>query len=261
MPRKNKLQGTIPLLFVGNCGSSWIESELASHPAISAPTYEPLYEADTALAEEFFEAAFRSGDKQRLFEVLEGIAEKKNQVIDDYHTEKFWAAHYFCFKLRPWELPENWKRYFRSKKPQKKLIWIRRLNLIKQALSEYKRLELDISQFTRHAISEAVPIVPAKFLEYLQRSVQNQDVAESVYQQCPGSKCILDYETVLVDFEKEMAQVCEFLELPKEHLHSGYFAKVTSNDLRQAILNYDELFGFVASHPEVSELAGQFTQS
>jgi hypothetical protein len=260
MARTKKLYGTIPLLFVGNCGSSWIESELASHPAISAPVYEPLYNAEPAMLEAFFKAAFEDGDKQRLFDLLGEIANAKNQPINEYHRKKFWSAKYFCFKLRPWELPKVWENYFPTKTPLKRLIWIRRLNLVKQALSEYKRFELDISQFTRKDISEAVTVDPDKFAEYLMRSRKNQEIAEAKYQQCSSAKTILDYETALSEFENEMARICEFLEVPRESLHSGYFAKVTSNDLHKAIANYNELFEFVAFHPDLSDLTAQFSQ-
>lgn len=229
-----------PLLFGGNCGSSWFESLLGAHPDLSSPVYEPLYGASPELRARWSSVVTTANSGHEVVLALRDLFDVDR--VDLWQARKLKLGAGLVFKVRPDEL-----------RPQDlvgpktaRLIWIRRRNLLKQALSSWKRHDLGISQFTRDGVSEPVFVDLEKLDYWLQDAASLDRRCREFFHDFEGPKFIVAYEDLLTRPTFVMSSVFRRLHLPDLPVRTGYYTKVTSDSLGGAIVNVAEFTEFCA---------------
>ena len=251
----------ILVLFTGHVGSSWVTSMLASHSAISQLGFEPVDELTQVQvnAAPLLERIVRSGGLQGLDRQTCEIFAKKTESADDTPADAWGfpsppSARFAVFKAR---LNLDLQRdLFLDWLPEQKplIVLLRRKNKIKNAVSQFKRTQLNISHLTRQEAVEAkrrpVRVDPGYILRQA-RQFTLRELRSLEYYRLATQGWGLDgveacYEDLLEDggFARLREAVCSALGLGAEPLQSDY-RKMTRNALMEAVENYHELAGVI----------------
>jgi len=130
-----------------------------------------------------------------------------------------------------------------------RLIRLRRRDIVKQAISWLRgvRLSKERNQWFLNTNQQPLGAGPVSVddleatLHWLKRS---RDDHAALFQTYPGPTFLVDYEDMLNDWERTQQRVLDFLGVRQWPLGS-FYQKVTSDDLRQAVSNYDEIQAFL----------------
>jgi len=222
------------ILFSGNCGSSWFETLLCAHSDLASPVYEPLFGAPPTLRARFIQELSQDSSGPSLSWLLGDLFAADR--IDARQRAKLKRGAGFVCKVRPGELAAHDVDAI----PRRTLIWMRRRNLVKQALSSMKRLDLGISQFSRGEVSEPVVVDLQSFDRWLNEAYRANQHCHELFAACRAPKFVVNYEDLLAHRSAVMSSVTRRLGLANQRLFSNYYTKVTSDSLEQAVVNIDE---------------------
>jgi LPS sulfotransferase NodH len=221
--------GTWPrfvLLFEGRSGSTYLMESLDAHPQIVA-AHEILFEVKS------------DGAEAQLDLVRRFFAEDRGQTI---------RAVGFKTKLTDVLDPPAFARELQAHGAR--VIHLARHNLVKLAVSVLNaaRLRRTIGRSNLHDPTDRPPpeAVDVQALDAIlrERSARNRALAE--YVDRLGLPVLrLWYEDLLADEAGVIARCCSFLGVPPAAVH-GRALKVTPDDLRAALLNFDEVKRFYA---------------
>lgn len=223
----------IIVLFTGHVGSSWLIDMIGNHPWCVRLGFEPI---DDAISQ-----------KLDLSPVLERILNWNGNpdLPNPFRPVTAIGRHtsHFCFKTRlRLEQPEFFTRAIPQHNPV--LIHLTRFNWIKAAVSNYKRERLGISHLENMDDIEAKQrpvIVDCNYVLRKAEQFLRRDGLIEVYKRyLPFEVPTVSYEALLRDTSGTLAALGRHLDLPFAAQESMY-RKMTSDDLRRAIDNYDEL--------------------
>ena len=239
------------LLFTENCGSSWICDLLGQSKNIAYLDFEPLYNLlmnkKSSLAVSLYIG--------RLFDfsIEKFIKTRKLLGMADYTPEQFdklEKADIFLFKARCNEVPE-------SKIPNLiehgvRIIYLKRDSLLKQTISVYKRRVLGISHFEFFSITPAILIEKNKFIEVLKTIQEKNAEADKFYDEWTGFKIIIKYEDFMNNLSSRLRMVENKLGYSRIS-DQGFFSKITSDDLSEAVINFEEVIVWFNSFLESNQ--------
>ena len=155
----------------------------------------------------------------------------------------------FKTKIRDITDPEGLKETIEAE--QAKIIVMKRDNLVKQALSRINSIRLYERTKAAHGRGDwnlrdegdrldTRPIPVAEFDKWLRFVTFDQQMLEAFAEYVSGPRLELEYNDLLEDRNAWFGSVFDFLGVEDVPLGSD-FKKNTSDDLREAIPNYDEL--------------------
>lgn len=209
------------ILFVGRVGSSYLTSLLDSHPNIRS-----LYDELTELKEQGAEAQLKWADVA-LTPPLVG----RNGAVG--------------FKTKPANVLDLGGFTQLLQRHQCRVIQLQRRNRIKAVVSHLNGRRLAEATGMWGLFKESdrpapFTIDPDEFEEVLHhRQKVDQDLVDYV-NSLPFPRLSLDYEDLLQDEDAVLRQIFSFLNIPAKPVQGGSF-KITSDDLRKVIVNFDEL--------------------
>jgi len=214
------------ILFPGRTGSSFLVSCLASHPEVAV-------------------------EGERL--VRQPAEWQRRWVADLYDTPRRNPVRCVGFKTKPkdvWDLVE-FGAMLRERRVR--IIEMRRRNIVKLAVSHLnaKRIHAETGRWNLASDDSALaPLVaaPAALEEAVAICADAQEQVTRFVGTLGLPTLMLDYEDLLEDRASWLGRVCGFLEIEPRAL-SGTIEKATSDDLRSALANFDELAAHFAGTP------------
>ncbi len=215
------------LLFEGRTGSTYLMEGLAQHPHIEArgEMLDPLLAqgaaAQLAWTRRYLTPPWRGPHKAI------GFKTKLRAILD----------------------PAGFAAILRTTPVS--IIHMQRRNRIKSVVSTFKVMQLNApaagrsnaARFNIYAEDQRPPppvIEVAKFREILQQRAQREQALAAYIADMQRPTLNLFYEDLLLDRPRVFHEVFDFLGV-EDYPVSGQAIKLTSDDLRQAILNFDEL--------------------
>lgn len=212
------------ILFEGRTGSTYLVEALDRHPEVHArkEVFASLrgqgWQAEHQV--EWLEEFFGNPPEEERIRAL-GFKTKLRDVLDPEETarvlEKFGAS----------------------------VIVLLRRNRIKHLVSVFNamRLHEETGDWNLYADSGRLPpleIDPERFDEWLEERERQRDEIEAYAEALSLSTLRLTYEELLLDEDALLATVFEFLGVEPRKV-KGEARKATSDDLREALANFDEL--------------------
>lgn len=237
------------VLFTGHVGSSAFVSSLSSHPDMEQIGFEPIDEmrnASISAASTF--SKFLGG------EGIEALSKREQKII----TKKFQqqsaadgldlSKPAFCLKSRA---RLDAARFFTQEVPKMNplVVNLRRKNILKNAVSSYKRHHLKISHLKNFEKNDEkrkpVQVEPEKILsfakKFLMRDLHTSSFSSNLCKAANLQEYKIYYEEFLVSgLEHSVHEVWRLLDLAAASVEVKY-KKMTPNSLQEAVENYDEL--------------------
>lgn len=215
------------LLFEGRTGSTYLMEGLAQHPHIEArgEMLDPLL-ARGAAAQLAWTRRYLTPPWRGPYKAI-GFKTKLRAILD----------------------PAGFAAILRTSPVS--IIHMQRRNRIKSVVSTFKVMQLNTikvgepnaARFNIYTEDQRPPppvIDVAKFREILQQRVQREEALAAYIADMQRPTLNLFYEDLLLDRPRVFHEVFDFLGVG-DYPVSGQAIKLTSDDLRQAILNFDEL--------------------
>ena len=208
------------LLFIGRTGSTYLTQALSSHPEIApGANWEPLEGKD--------------GDKQ-----LQAVRKLLTQPPYGWHP-----AVGFKTKFKVVKDPEGLAKLLRELGAR--IIVMQRRNSIKQVMSwlNAQRIHGATGYWNLYNKEDRLPpatIDVAEFDRRLEQVEKEKRALESYAKNMELPTLLLYYEDLLVDQRATLERVFSFLGVRFEPVQGGAI-KNTSDDLREAVSNFDEL--------------------
>jgi hypothetical protein len=228
------------LLFTENCGSSWICDLMGQSKNVAYLDFEPLY--SLMVSEKGKSSIPLYIDRLILdFNIEKFIETRKFIGLPDYTFEqydKLGKADIFLFKARSNEILES--QVSSLIEHGVRIIYLKRDNLLKQAISIYKRRKLNISHFNNFFITPSVFVEINELTEVLKIIQVNNTMADKFYYDWTGFKIQFKYEDLLNDINRSLKEIEDklgYFSVPDK----GYFSKITNDDLGEAVTNYEEV--------------------
>ncbi len=229
------------LLFEGRTGSTYFMEALAQHPHIEArgEMLDPLLAqgaaAQLAWTRRYLTPPWRGPHKAI------GFKTKLRAVLDPLQFADLLRRH----------------RVF--------VIHMQRRNRIKSVISTFRVMQLNAQKndtdrqrpaerFNIYAPDQRPPPLPvdiAKFREILQQRTQREQALAAYIADLRRPTLDLFYEDLMLTPTRTFDQVFDFLAVPS-HPVSGQAIKLTSDDLRHVVLNFDELRSAFTGTPYLS---------
>jgi hypothetical protein len=245
------------LLFTGHVGSSWLLSLLCSHPRIRQLGFEPVDELSALSidAAPFIEKILSGesintfpSDVQQVFRrKFENENLLQNSEWDDDDSE---LPPFIAFKAR--YSPKLQQSLFSDLLPQAKpvVIYLRRRNKIKNALSQFKRTQLKISHLNNfeNTPEKLMPVeVDTSYLS--KQAIQftrRELIAKNYFELLRNKNDLLTHEVFYEDLlqHKYLKHFIDrfFSDLGLEAMAvNTKYQKMTSDNLQEAVSNFDEL--------------------
>ena len=210
------------VFFEGRSGSTYLIESLNSHPDIYA-TKEPL----STMREEGKDA---NTQLQWIREFL-GSRPPKGRVVG------------FKTKIKDVLAPDKFAELLEEL--QVKIVLLQRRNRIKLLVSLFRGVQLNSETRNWNLYKEEERIVPVHIdVELFQNWLgnvekTNQELVRFV-EKLPLPKLSLYYEAILLNDQEIFQRVCSFLGVKFQTLQGGCI-KHTSDDLREAVANFEEL--------------------
>lgn len=225
------------LLFEGRTGSSYVMSCLESHPNVIA-TGEALANKSAVEQHKWVDEFFKNGGESP----SAGMKEKVKRLIGKGSKQEIMACG-FKTKLREFTDPEDFKNLL--DKHDCKIVYLDRKNIIKQALSGLNVERLYQKYGTYNLKKGQAPLEPfaptiEEFEEAIRFKLEKNKQLDDYIQQLSRPMIKLYYEEILEDHDTFFAKLLDFLEVPARPMESK-FVKNTKDDMREVLLNYDEI--------------------
>jgi LPS sulfotransferase NodH len=216
------------LLFEGRSGSTYLIEALASHPGILA-------------------------EKECFAILVKNIEDKDGTTPEDqvrwarefYSTERCagYGAVGFKTKWKDILRPDDFRDFLRER--GMRVIVLQRRNRIKLLVSLFRAVRLEEETGEWNLYDERRRQAPIKidlteFDKYLGESEARHLEMRDYVATLDVPLLELSYEDILDDDQATFDRVCRFLEVPARPL-AGKTRKHTSDDLRDAVANFDEL--------------------
>jgi hypothetical protein len=238
------------VLYYGNTGSSWLIETLGHAPGVLVPAFEPLeawaWKAPDREKVAWMRNAFsipveRSGPSfDRWIEGLEASPQFKGLTSTDFTT--------IAFKMTNSALRSDAAMVDVFEEFGTRLVFLRRENRIKHALSLYRYHEEKKSQFDHAGIRPPSDVDLKLFKKWLSESEKLDSSFAAFQDACErrlGAGILIDvaYEEFVSEDGKQQTieRLARFLELPGGGYEPGGFKKATSDDLKSAVVNYRAL--------------------
>ena len=249
------------ILFAGHVGSSWLCSMLNSHDENFHVAFEPFMqiqnkrkkkkideELEKRIKNQFAKLIFANPSMNKISSDLTQYNKyinfyKENSEFDNKISANIDYKYVFC-KARITELTP----YIQNKLiPNKNvpLIYLERQNKIKQAVSNIKRLRMNLGHFKNKEVSPPVSINPELILKTANRFNENDNLSKAFFESVNTKKIKISYEDLLTDLDIELDKIGSFLalDLKSDRLKANY-KKVTKDNLAEALENYDRIRSF-----------------
>jgi LPS sulfotransferase NodH len=209
------------LLFEGRSGSTYLIEALASHPAI-----------------------YTEGEK--LVRLKDKGADRQLQWVREFlarSSHRKYRAIGFKTKFRDILDPEGLSELLRQLQAQ--IILLQRRNRIKLVVSRSNAIRLNAftGDWNLYKGEDRIPpasIDVVQFSNWLKRAEERNRKLVGYVQGLELPTFSLYYEDLLVNEQATLEQVCSFLDVEFEAIKGGCI-KNTSDDLREAVVNFDEL--------------------
>lgn len=211
----------------GRCGSTYFIESLKAHPEIDA-RLEVLYGLTDADKQLQTARDILTPNPQGPFRAI-GFKTKLSDVVDRARLEGL---------LRDLGA---------------RIILLRRRNRVKQVISAFRAEELHPRNqdwnLYREADRPGPLVVPIQRFDFWLKRLEDADRDLREYVKSLGLPTLaVHYEDLLIFFEAAMARTFAFLEVPWQPV-SGSALKNTSDDLREALANFEELKGHYRNTP------------
>jgi LPS sulfotransferase NodH len=210
------------ILFVGRSGSSYLTSLLDSHPNVRS-----LYDELTELKDK--------GAKAQL--------EWANRALTPPLVGRNGAVG---FKTKPANVLDLDAFSRLLEQNQCRIIELQRRNRIKSVVSHLNGRRLAEATgmwglFNESARPEPLHIDPDEFDQVLHHREEVDQALADYVDSLPLPKISLAYEDMLQDEDRPLQKLFSFLDIPPKTVQ-GISFKITSDNLREAIVNFDELY-------------------
>jgi LPS sulfotransferase NodH len=236
------------VLYYGNTGSSWLIETLGHLPDVLVPAFEPLeahvWRVPDAVKVAWVRNAFsvpatRTGAAfDEWIEGLRASPQFKGLIRSEFSTVAFKMTR---SAVRSTQALVDVFGEFGTR-----LVFLRRENRIKHALSLYRHHEEAKSQFDRSGIRPPSDVDFRRYERWLRQSVELDEIHREFKEECErelGSEVVteVDYEELITEEDKAttIGALTEFLGFPGVDVSGGSFEKATPDELRSAIVNYD----------------------
>ena len=249
------------ILFGGHVGSSWLCSMLNSHDENFHVAFEPFMQIqhkrknnkidenlEKKIKNQFAKLIFANPSIDKISSNLNEYNQyvnfyKENSEFDRKISAKIDYKYVFC-KARITEITP----YIQNKLiPNKNvlLIYVYRQNKIKQAVSNIKRLRMNLGHFKNKEVSPPVSINPELILKVANKFSDKDSLSEAFFESVNTKKIKTSYEDLLTNLDIELEKIGGFLDidLKSEKLKANY-KKVTKDNLAEALENYEKVKAF-----------------
>jgi hypothetical protein len=253
MPKK-----LIAILFTGHVGSSWLLSLMDNHPRIRQLGFEPvddLTEIDVE-ATPYFEQVIHGERLDSLPERIAVILGKKfedieSSVPNNRDGQSLGDFDYIAFKARV--TLQIQRSFFAQWLPAEKptIILLRRRNKIKNAVSQFKRTQLNISHlrnFDQTALKRRPIIVDPQYIldqasQFTLRELRTTRYFQKVCAAFDIRGFEISYEELLSQTSREafLKNFYRDIGLQNSTSASSRYCKITSDSLPAAVENYRQL--------------------
>lgn len=206
------------ILFPGRTGSTYLISCLQAHSQVIA---------------EFEKLCDKTSEQQQAF------------VREFYDTPRHRRIRAVGFKTKPKTIRDHDGFAAMMRERGIRINQLRRRNLVKAAVSTINARRLfDLTgEWNRsNTIKEVGPLLvpPEKLVEMIDLCAHDRAEVKRYVDFLKLPTITLDYEDLLADRKAFFAQIAGFLEIGRITLR-GAFEKNTNDDLRHALVNYDEI--------------------
>lgn len=232
----------IVLLFTGHVGSSWLADLIGRHPQINHVGFEPVdaLSSRNVDAHPWIERLALGQDPSH-------FPPKMSKIFSSEFQEN---APYFMFKTRARVRHQHTLFYETIPNLNSFVILLRRRNKLKTAISSYKRNALKISHLDQPEMNAAkrgaIHVDPAEILSLAQNFIDREKRTKSLFAKYKATYGLdgmeIIYEDVLdpAKMDEFKTALCTRLGIAPFTSESKY-TKMTENDLRKAVSNFDEL--------------------
>ena len=249
------------ILFAGHVGSSWLCSMLNSHDENFHVAFEPFMqiqnkrkkkkideELEKRIKNQFAKLIFANPSMNKISSDLTQYNKYINFYKENSEFDSKISANieykYVFFKARITELTP----YIQNQLiPNKNvlLIYLYRQNKIKQAVSNIKRLQMNLGHIKNKEVSPPVSIDPKLILKVANKFSDKDSLSEAFFESVNTKKLKISYEDLLTNLDIELEKIGGFLDidLKSEKLKANY-KKVTKDNLAEALENYEKVKAF-----------------
>ena len=236
------------LVYYGNSGSSWLIEALGGGSDVLIPAFEPVeswaWEASDDEKAEWIRVAFSPPPTLQGDDLKGWLADLRRtpQFVELNKTE----FSHVGFKMTASAFKNRRKFLDVVAETDTKLVFLRRENRVKHALSLYRYHEEKKSQFDHAGVRPPTQVNLRTFRKWLKVSStldrELVGLAEKVVKRLGESAvAAVSYEEFIDDTGKQqvLERLIDFLAI--QRAANSVFKKATPDDLRQAVVNYDEL--------------------
>lgn len=226
------------LAFEGRTGSSHVVSSLNTHPdALCYP--EILADVKGPRQKDVLDAFFEGRPVER-----ECPHAANARYFGGRHVTKA-RFHAVGFKLKLQQVHDLPGFHARLASPSVRLVYLKRKNLVKAAVSEInaQRLWRKTGLWNAEEPSQVqggVKVNPDRLVRALERRGALERAHRAFFEICGNPRLELQYEDLLADRDTFLSRLLAFLELEDLPMAGGFY-KNTPDCLREAILNYREV--------------------
>lgn len=231
------------ILFAGSDGSSWFSDLISQHPRAYHVCFEPLQE-ENGLSEETRARWVRECFAGKPAKGESCISLPAGAPSEEEFATKWRGCGLVFFKARHYEIPQEVLPDLMQKFGTRCIFLVRR-NKIKQAVSHLRRTVHGISHFEHNYLQPAVSLDPCAILEWARVFVDHEERTRRMLEDVGLIHHVVYYEELLISTEPVLRAVFGFLGLdPSQMSLESWYGKITSDDLKAAIENYDVVRSF-----------------
>lgn len=236
------------LVYYGNSGSSWLIEALGGGPDVLVPAFEPLeswaWKASDAEKADWIRVVFNPPEELQ-GDDLAAWLEKLRKTPQFVELKKTSFSH-VAFKMTASAF-KNRDRFLEVvEETESKLVFLRRDNRVKHALSLYRYHEEKKSQFDHAGVRPPSRVELRTFDKWLRSSSaldrELSALTDTALARLGAERvATVTYEEFVDDDGKRavLDRLTDFLSIQQSA--TSVFKKATADDLRRAVVNYDEL--------------------
>lgn len=236
------------LVYYGNSGSSWLIEAIGGGPDVLIPAFEPLeswaWKTSDRDKADWIRAVFNPPQPLEGGALDSWLAEvRKSPQFVEIKKTRF---SHVGFKMTASAFKNRDVFFDVIDETDSRLVFLRRSNRIKHALSFYRYHEEKKSQFDHAGIRPPSQVDLRKFDKWLKSSVSLDDELVALTDRArerfgEDRVAAVAYEDFVDDAGKQavLERLTSFLGIPKPA--TSVFKKATPDDLRRAVVNYREL--------------------
>jgi LPS sulfotransferase NodH len=246
------------IVFVGHTGSSWLCDVLSRQPGLGYLPTEPLSKIcmvlgrDTPEHVEYFRNFLFHGPIEAMVKTHAAFGVPVSQE----NIDKLRAARSLFFKARFDEFPRSPDGLAWVKECQTPLIRLSRRNKVKHAISHIKRNDMNLGHFKFKEILPPIHIDPQFLADRVKVLAEREQKSDLLIAHVGVPTLKISYEDLMADIDTSVRKILDFIQLPytaSELVLESLYKKVTHDDLRHALSNYDEVRSYFKNTTHISD--------